>query len=350
MDLDKKDLNKRKSTAKDIIAQRGLVFVFHLFLSALVFSFFMSCESGGKMTEAKPILPETAGLWTRPAAPRIINAETIFDYMDGAGELYLGYRFDHLEVYEYKAPSQKDILVELYYMETSDDAFGLLSLDWGGQPVDLSRSRRSGSQSDLQDWPWALYGEGLLRVWSNNVYARVMSYLETPQSKQAVLALGRSLVQGRENPPGPNLLERLPKSFQPDWLLRLDRASYFRTHLVLNSLFYLSQENILNLDLDSEGITAIYERKDLTGDQTQMRCLIVEYPDSERARDALDHFHRVYLPEHLFSEESSSYQETGCFFSIEDGWLGYRLKDKAVVFIFECPDQETARSVLGQLR
>jgi len=86
------------------------------------------------------------GLWTRPDSPRIVDAKNIFDYMDGAGELYLGYCFDHLEVYEYQAKSQKNILVELYFMKTSNDAFGLLSLDWGGEPMDLGQglSRNSG--------------------------------------------------------------------------------------------------------------------------------------------------------------------------------------------------------------
>ena len=82
------------------------------------------------MTESKPILPKTIGLWTRPDSPKFVNAQNIFDYMDGAGELYIGYCFDRLEYYEYKAKSQGDILVKIYFMKTSDDAFGLLSLDW----------------------------------------------------------------------------------------------------------------------------------------------------------------------------------------------------------------------------
>ncbi len=343
-------MRKRRSTSKEISARPGHVFVFYLFLSAVVFSLIVSCESGGKMTQTKPILPETVELWTRPDAPRVINAETIFDYMDGAGELYLGYRFDHLEVFEYKAQGHKDILVELYFFETSDDAFGLLSLDWGGQPVDLNQAHQPGSEADQQKWPRALYGEGLLRVWSDNIYARVMSYLETPESKQAVLALGRSLVQGRENPPGPELVERLPQSFRPDWRILADRVSYFRTHLVLNSLFYLSQENILNLDLAISGITALLERRDSAGHRTQIRCLIVDYPDSARARDALDHFRRIYLPEHASVLKSSRLEETRHFYAVEDGWLGMRLKEKTLMLVFECPDQETVRSIADQIQ
>jgi len=61
-------------------------------------------------------LPTRAGPWVRPDAPRRITEETIFDCMDGAGELYLAYRFGHLDVYEYSAPDRRlgwarDILV-----------------------------------------------------------------------------------------------------------------------------------------------------------------------------------------------------------------------------------------------
>src|SRR5450756_3196495 len=58
-------------------------------------------------------LPKQAGAWSRPETPRRITAQTIFDYMDGAGELYVGYRFGHLDVYEYTcllytSPSPRD--------------------------------------------------------------------------------------------------------------------------------------------------------------------------------------------------------------------------------------------------
>ena len=42
----------------------------------------------------------------RSDEPRRITEETIFDYMDGAGELYLAYRFGHLDVYVYAAPER----------------------------------------------------------------------------------------------------------------------------------------------------------------------------------------------------------------------------------------------------
>jgi hypothetical protein len=282
--------------------------------------------------------------------------------MDGAGELYIGYRFDHLESYEYKAKNQNNILVEMYFMKTSDDAFGLLSLDWEGEPVELAeesmemtgkparpnKSPQSKAKLESFSWPRALYGEGLLRLWSDTIYARIMVHQETPESREAVLALGRSIIKDRGNPHPPELLKKLPDSFTEIWVLGKDRTSYFRSHLVLNSIYYLGQENMLNLDLNSEAVISPYKMKDSKG-KKRIHFLLVKYSDHKRSRQALSHFHKVYLPEHPIFLQSDSSGEISNMFLVEDGWLGYKIKDNTITFIFECPDQKTARAIINQI-
>jgi hypothetical protein len=301
---------------------------------------------GPKLKQSKPILPETVGMWTGPDSPQIVTAENIFDYMDGAGEMYLAYHFDYLEIYEYRAQNQPEILVELYFMKASDDAFGLLSLDWGGEPVKLNPAFQEEYGSDGSQWPRALYGEGLLRIWSDNIYARVMATRETSESKMAVLTLGRLITKDRKNPSPPELMDKLPVSLEPNWILRRDRASFFRSHLVLNSLYYLGHENMLELDLTSEGVTAPYEKKDPSENLQRFQLLLLDYADPKRAKNALMHFHRVYLPEHAFPEHSDYSQKIVNVFPVEDGWIGYKLKDNTLAFVFECPNLETAGTVL----
>ncbi|HLE60373.1 MAG TPA: DUF6599 family protein, partial [Thermoanaerobaculaceae bacterium] len=138
-------------------------------------------------------LPETVDGWSRPAELRRIGPAGIFEYMDGAGELYLAYGLDHLDVAEYASPGQGDILVELYWLRGSDDAYGLLSGDWGGEPVALKDPVPASG-------PRALYGAGLLRIWSDNLYARVMATRESEASRRAVLTIGRAIVIGRRDP------------------------------------------------------------------------------------------------------------------------------------------------------
>jgi len=303
----------------------------------------------GRMKVRKHNLPKTIGVWTRPDAPRVIDSGNIFEYMNGAGELYLAYRFKHLEVYEYKADDETSILVELYYMETSDDAFGLLSLDWGGERVSFSDSPAKTSNQSLTSSTRALYGAGLLRVWSDNLYCRVMAFRETPASKQAVLTLGKTIAANRKSPPEPELLKILPIDIGMDWKLRNDRIGYFRSHLVLNSLYYLSHQNILNLDLSTEAVAAPYDSID-GKDRTRVQFLFVKYGDSGQAQQALDQFHRAYLPEHQKDFVAGPVTESQSFFKIEDGWLGYKVYGPGIALVFECPDENSARMIIEQIQ
>jgi len=357
-----RDSRSSNNTLKNISTQSRLIFVLGPCLLFFLLISTMPGKTGGKMQESKPTLPKTIGVWTRPDSPQLVTAKNIFDYMDGAGELYIGYRLDHLESYEYKTKDQNNILVELYFMKTSDDAFGLLSLDWEGEPVELAgeteqmagepvrsnKSLQSKATAESSSWPRALYGEGLLRLWSDTIYARIMASQETPESKEAVLALGRSIIKDCGSPHLPKLLQKLPDSFPEDWVLGKDRTSYFRSHLVLNSIYYLGQENMLDLDLNSEAVTSPYEKKDSDG-KKRIHFLLVKYPDYKRARQALAHFHKVYLPEHPIFLQSGSSGEMSNMFLIEDGWLGYKIKDNTIAFIFECPDQKTARTIINQI-
>ena len=289
-------------------------------------------------------LPKTINGWTMSEEPRKITAKGIFDYMDGAGELYLGYRFQHLDVYEYASPGEENILVELYWMESSDEAFGLLSGDWGGDSVDLGQppTPRNGAAT----WPGtrALYGGGLLRIWSDNLYVRVMAFHETAKSKAAVMELGRIIVKGRANPAPPRLISAVPLAGAAARKQQPNRTCYFRSHLVLNSIYFLSTGNILDLGHSVEAVTATYRSSDADKKHSSS-LLLLRYRDNPSAKDAIAHFENIYLPEkHLTAAESSSKSPQFC--EIEDGWLGYAWQGRCVALVFECPRRESAVRLL----
>ena len=296
----------------------------------------MGCPS----TEAAMNLPKTIDGWTRSEEPRKILASGIFDYMDGAGELYIGYRFKHLDVYEYASPDEEQILVELYWMESPDDAFGLLSGDWGGDPVSLGQPAVPGGVNG--PWPGnrALYGKGLLRIWSNDLYARVMAFQETAASKATVMALGRIIVAGRDNPAPPHLLSALPLADDAGFKLHPDRACFFRSHLVLNSVYFLSTGNILDLGHSVEAVTAPYSSLNDRG-RYSVQLLLVRYRDARSAQAALAHFEKVYVPE-KHSTSAQSAPGARRLWRIEDGWLGYVGHGSCAALVFECPSRESA--------
>jgi hypothetical protein len=176
-----------------------------------------------------------------------------------------------------------------------------------------------------------------------------MAAYETPASKQAVLAIGKAIAVNRKNPPEPEILKAVPLHIDSVWELRKDRLSFFRSYLVLNSIYYLSHENILNLDHSTEGVIATYEHIPGSTDQTRSRCLLVKYKNHKNALKALKHFHDTYLPEQKKDFTLDSVTNDPKSFKIEDGWLSYKLLNRYIVIVFECPDLESARIIIQNI-
>ena len=166
-----------------------------------------------------------------------------------------------------------------------------------------------------------------LRIWSNNLYARVMTYQESGASKQAVLAMGKAIVAGRPEPRAPRLIQALFHAVGSQFVLRADRTVYLRSHLVLNSVYFLSSEDLLNLGLDCEAAAAAYRRNSAADSSKPVRVLLVRYPDEAAARKALAHFQRLYLP-----GKSSATGNRGVV-PIEDGWAGFILSGRGLGLI-----------------
>ena len=297
------------------------------------------------MKTATSDFPHKIEGWSLTKPMRLINAENIFAYMNGAGELYLGYGFDHLDVWEYSGGQEDTLLVEIYHMNTSDDAFGLLSLDWSGDPILIHDTQQKTDAA-----PRALYGGGLLRLWADTIYARVMASRETESSKAAILSIGSHISKERAFTPVPALVHNFPEAMAPDWKLRRDRMGYFRSHLVLNSLYYLSHQNIFDLDPTAEAVTVPFERITDQGNTERIQALMIHYATPRQALGGLEHFHDAYLDDFRQENLSNDIRRGQIhYFRIEDGWLAYILNDTCLAVIFECPDQSTAGHFLRNI-
>ncbi len=294
-------------------------------------------------------LPKSIGNLTRPNSPQLIKSYNIFDYMNGGGELYLAYRFHHLEVFEYTGKSKENILVELYFMETSDDAFGLLSLDWTGEPIFFSDATNNNSTNSISPSISALYGVGLLRLRADNIYARILANYDTSELSQAVLNIGRAITERRQKSPEPELLKDLPLRIDSVWKLRKDRISFFRSHLVLNSIYYLSHENILNLDLSTEAVIASYELNATSNASERCQLLLVKYENPEKAWNALNHFQELYLSEKNHKTIADSASKSQQIYKVEDGWMGYKLWSNYLAIVFECPNRDSVGMIIHKI-
>mgnify|MGYP000923716473 FL=1 len=177
--------------------------------------------------------------------------------------------------------------------------------------------------------------------------SRIMAYNETPDSKAAVLEIAKTLDAHREYPSPPRFLQILPVTLDSEWKPRTDRVCFFRSYLVLNSMFFLSSQNILNLDLSTDAfIASIQSDADAA---RQCRLLVIQYPDTELATKAVAKFHDAYLPE--FEKKTLEKSDSICYhtYQIEDGWTAYFQTNRIAVFVFECPDRDTALRILRQV-
>jgi len=261
-------------------------------------------------------LPQEFLGWKTDGADQVFTRQTIFDYMDGGGEIYLGYDFRRLDEREYAKPGAPRIIAEVYSMGSSEDAYGIFSHDTDGQPVDIGLG--------------ALYSAGLLRFWKDRYFVRLQPEDETPEVKAAVMALGKQIAeQIPQAGSPPALLQALP----PAGLIS-SSVHYFHTAVSLNIHYFIDNANLLNLNARTEALLAQYQQSN-----DKPRLLIIRYPSSGEARTALDQFTTAYLKETPTGREILRPVEKGLF-------VGGRQVDRTLLLVFEAGSPDSAEHLL----
>jgi len=78
-------------------------------------------------SEAKEFkFPEISG-WKQSGEIQTFTPKTLFEYIDGAADLYIMYDFQELKVAEYKNEEKASVTVEVYEHKTPAHAFGIYS-------------------------------------------------------------------------------------------------------------------------------------------------------------------------------------------------------------------------------
>ena len=70
--------------------------------------------------------PEITG-WKQSGEIQTFTPKTLFEYINGAAELYIMYDFQELKVAEYKNEKKASVIVNVYHHETPTQAFGIYS-------------------------------------------------------------------------------------------------------------------------------------------------------------------------------------------------------------------------------
>jgi hypothetical protein len=264
--------------------------------------------------------PEKLGDWVRSSSVRQVNAGNIFDYMDGAGELYLAYSFVGLEVWVYRTPEKPEILLEIYELRDAEDAYGVLSFDLNGSEVGVGHK--------------SVYAAGLLRFWQGVYFVRILSEAETPAAKAAVLDLGDSVAS--QLPPQrvmPELVTRLPQAG-----LLPETVHYFHKKICLDYFYYLADDNILNLGEETDAVLADYESS-----FGPAKLLVLKYANETSSEQAWKQFHRVYLTQEPPADAGIHATK------IEDEqWVCSRREGRFLFLVFEGKRREGCEELLRE--
>ena len=228
------------------------------------------------------------------------------------------YGFRQAWARRYEREDRPTIVVDVFDMGRSDNAFGIFSFEREGREAGFGQ----GSE----------YYAGFMRFWKGPFLVSMVAQDETPEVREVMFALAKALdLAIAQTGPPPAILALLPEEG-----LIPERVRYFRHHALLNYHYYVAEENILHLGERTEAVLASYADTDRA-----LRLLLVRYASAEEATSALVDFLQAYLPD---GDEAQAIQT-------ENGRWTVAWRDAALVAaVFDASSRARAESVFEALR
>ena len=256
------------------------------------------------------LLPDAVEGWKISAKDQIYSRENLYKYIDGGAELYISYGFKKVINRTYSRRGQPDIIIDLFDMGTSQNAFGVFS--HSRETIDNTFGQ--GSQ----------YTQGLLLFWKDRFFVSILASPETPESRKAVFDIAGEMEKAIENEgPLPEILTLLPQQS----LVR-ESIRYFHHYIWLNSHYFVSDQNILHVNENTDALLVKYGER-----MKRYILLLVKYKNDKDAGVAYNDFIENYMPR-LSGED---------VIQIEDGtWTACHLAGNYLIIVFNAPVKEKA--------
>jgi hypothetical protein len=277
----------------------------------------MSSPQDEVVSRLSRLLPESVQGWKTETIDDLYDPQTIFQYIDGAGEVYIAYNFKHLLSRRYKKGGQPDIIADLFDMGTPADAFGVFTHDLDGDDPGVGQG--------------GTYKAGLLSFWRDRFFVSLFAERETPEAKAAMAEIGKTTAAwiGRDGS-RPLLLRLLPPEFAAD-----KAVHYFHSPVVLNYHFFVGRDNLLKLGPDTEAVLS----KPARGKGAVL--LIVKYgAGAGAAAEAYRSFVERFSPRP---------RQDGLAEADDGTWIAAASRDDIVLVVFRAPTAERAREILAEV-
>ncbi len=276
----------------------------------------LSC-GGEDVNQSDLSLPEQVGALRVDGEDAVYDRETLYDYMNGGAEVYLSYDFRDVRVRRFVGPSGDEVVLDIYDMGSSPEAFGIFSTSVEDPEVGLGQ----GSE----------FGAGLLKFWKGSYFVSALNMGVDEETDALLLDIGRA-VDAAISSTGqlPGLLGLLPTEG-----LNERQNSFFHSDVVLNNRYFIASENVLQLTDETNCVFGEYGD---TGENGKL--LIIEYENGAWAEEAFGAFLKSFIPE---AGENHLYQ-------LENGeWISAKIDDRYVSIVFEAPSEERAVELLSQV-
>ncbi|MFH1335983.1 MAG: DUF6599 family protein, partial [Candidatus Zixiibacteriota bacterium] len=254
-------------------------------------------------------------------AAETYNRRNIFDYMDGGAELYLAYDFQQVAVQKYLPTNQdsaeeKSITVEIWQMNSPEDAYGVFSLDQEGEKVPIGQN--------------GVYDAGYLRFRKNVYVVRILQMVAS--SKETIFRWGKEIDQKiQKESKLPLLVQQVP----PDSLLS-GSVCFFHQQIILNNLYPISDQDRLNLNTETDCVLAEFRVCD-----DHLKLLLIRYPDTTGAEVVEKNIKEPYIAKGGLATDK-------IFMSHENGLLGMELSGNHLVLVFNGKDKQNVFWLLAK--
>jgi len=262
------------------------------------------------------VLPAAVHGWAWNKDEAHYDGRTVFDYIDGAGEMFLAYGFEQLSVRRFEKAGQPPLTLECYRMASPEAAFGVFSFERQGEGIGIGQGSEQGG--------------GLLRFWKGRYFVSIFADGEGPEAEQAILQLGRltaATIQEEGDPP--RVVALIPG---PEAGLVETSVRYLTSHILLNQRLFIAPDNVLALSREVGVVLAQYGR-----DATAARLLLARYPTPTEAATAYGRFIATYLPGAAGKDRGQ-----------KDGrWTIARQRERVLAVVVGAPSEAAGEALLA---
>jgi hypothetical protein len=260
------------------------------------------------------LLPNVPENWKQDGPAQVYSPENLYDYIDGGAELYISYNFSSVISTRFIHPEYGEIRVEIFDMVEPRNAFGVFS------------HTRTKNQMEFGDG--SQYFTGAQVFWKYRYFVTVIADDENEAIRTTIKSISKQIDERiKSHGQRPSVVEKLPTMG-----LAEDGFIYFHHYIWLNAFYFISNENILNINDQTNAVIAKYGEP-----AHRMYLLLIEYKSPLLASEAINLFASKYIK--TKSEEN--------LIRLEDGtWVGYNTTNNYFIAVFNGESMKETKDLI----